>query len=313
MSGQASGQHFCTLRYCRNLICAYPEPYNRGEKEITADRSKSADRGVCAARGESIMKENIIFCYSGTGNCLDMAKNIARKLGDTDIIMMRKYPVITDVREAKKVGFIFPCYAGGLPGHVERYIHDIQVSPDAYTFGIVQCAAYKGEGLSKLDAVIPLDYWAAVSHQCTAIWLFPHDLMLPKMGAVEAQARSEYFAEKIADDIIGRVVTEKKLGRALANRAEHAAWGRMARKIGLDLHANDSCIMCGQCAEICPMDNIKYTGRAVVFGDKCISCMGCLQYCPQEAINVGKITEKRERYHNANITPEDLTKDMISF
>jgi len=61
------------------------------------------------------------------------------------------------------------------------------------------------------------------------------------------------------------------------------------------------------------MDNIKYTGRAVVFGDKCISCMGCLQYCPQEAINVGKITEKRERYHNANITPEDLTKDMISF
>ena len=24
------------------------------------------------------MSENVIFCYSGTGNCLDMAKTIAR-------------------------------------------------------------------------------------------------------------------------------------------------------------------------------------------------------------------------------------------
>ena len=73
------------------------------------------------------MKENVIFCYSGTGNCLDMAKNIAKSLGDTDIIMMRKYPAVTDVRGAKRVGFIFPCYGGGLPGHVERYLYDIKV------------------------------------------------------------------------------------------------------------------------------------------------------------------------------------------
>ncbi|MBP3899180.1 MAG: hypothetical protein J6D57_15275, partial [Mogibacterium sp.] len=113
------------------------------------------------------MKENVIFCYSGTGNCLDMAKNIAKELGDTDIIMMRKYPAVTDVREAKRVGFVVPCYGGGLPGHVERYIHDIKVSPDAYTFAIGQCAAYLGEGLSKINEIIPLKYWAKVSHQCT--------------------------------------------------------------------------------------------------------------------------------------------------
>ena len=41
----------------------------------------------------SHVSENVIFCYSGTGNCLDMAKNIARYLGDTDIIMMRSAPV----------------------------------------------------------------------------------------------------------------------------------------------------------------------------------------------------------------------------
>ena len=259
------------------------------------------------------MKENIIFCYSGTGNCLDMAKNIAERLGNTDIIMMRKYPAVTDVRGAKRVGFIFPCYGGGLPGNVERYLYDIKVDKDAYTFGIAQCAAYKGEGLSKLNEIIPLKYWKAVSHQCACIWLFPHDLMLPKMGAEEAQARSEYFAETIAEDVKRMAVTKKKLGKALVNRAEHSVWPELARAKGLTMTANDSCIKCGQCAKICPQGNIKYTGDAVVFGDKCISCMGCLQYCPVQAINVGTITEKRERYHNANIKADELTKDIISY
>ena len=116
------------------------------------------------------MKENVIFCYSGTGNCLDMAKNIAKSLGDTDIIMMRKYPAVTDVREAKRVGFIFPCYGGGLPGHVERYLHDIKVSPDAYTFAINQSAAYKGEGLKKLNdiGIDIVPYWVNLYYGDTA-------------------------------------------------------------------------------------------------------------------------------------------------
>ena len=62
------------------------------------------------------MSENIIYCYSGAGHCLDMARKIARVLGDTDIVMMRRFPAKTDATEAKRVGFIFSCMAGGLPG-----------------------------------------------------------------------------------------------------------------------------------------------------------------------------------------------------
>ena len=54
------------------------------------------------------MSKNVIFCYSGSGNCLDFAKNVAKGLGDTDIIMMRKAPAVTDVRDAQRVGFIVP-------------------------------------------------------------------------------------------------------------------------------------------------------------------------------------------------------------
>ena len=112
------------------------------------------------------MSENVIFCYSGTGNCLDMAKTIARELGDTDIILMRGEPAVTDVRDAKRVGFVFPCYGGGLPGGVEASLRKIQVGLTAYTFGVCQ---YAGRGYS----IIPLRYWTAVSHQGTCIWLLP--------------------------------------------------------------------------------------------------------------------------------------------
>ena len=102
------------------------------------------------------MKRNVIFCFSGTGNCLDMAKNIAKGLGNTDIIMMRREPVVTDVREAERVGFVFPCYGGGAPEDVLNYAKSIRVSPEAYTFAVSQSASYAGTGLYELDKIIPL-------------------------------------------------------------------------------------------------------------------------------------------------------------
>ena len=148
------------------------------------------------------MSENVIFCFSGTGNCLDIAKNIAKRMGDTDIIMMRKAPAVTDVSAAKRVGFVFPCYAGGLPGDVEKYAKTIKVNPKAYTFGVCSYAGYIGCGLYKLNSIIPLTYWAGVSHQCSCIWLFPHTLMMPPISPEKAQKRSEEKAIQIAIDAL---------------------------------------------------------------------------------------------------------------
>ena len=125
------------------------------------------------------MSKNVIFCYSGSGNCLDIAKNIAKRLGDTDIVMMRAEPEVKDVRGAKRVGFVFPCYAGGLPGDVEKFVSELRVDPESYTFGVVCYAGYPGVGMAKIHDIVPLDYWAGITHQCSCIWLMPHNLMLP--------------------------------------------------------------------------------------------------------------------------------------
>lgn len=250
------------------------------------------------------MAENVIYCYSGTGNCLDIAMNVAKELGDTDIIMMRSFPCKTDATEYKRVGFVFPCYAGGFPGKVEEYVRAIHVGIDAYTFGIVSYAGYMGCGLSKLNAIHPLNYWKAISHQCTCIWLFPHNLMLPPMlNASAAQKRSEKLAKQAAADIKAGVV-KKAPPKMLINALESAAWptlvGLKAKKLAVN---TDTCVGCGQCAKLCPQGNITIKDGHPTFGGNCIQCLGCLQYCPTSSIHMGKVTQSREHYHNPNVAP----------
>lgn len=257
------------------------------------------------------MSENIIFCYSGTGNCLDMAKNIAKELGNTDIVMMRSKPEITDVRGAKRVGIIIPCYAGGLPGEVEEFIKQIEISPGAYTFGVCQYSVYMGTGLHKLDKIMPLSYWTAVSHQFGYIVLLPHTMMLPHIAPEIAQKRSEKKAMEIAAAVLAGERTDKHPPLKPINVLEHHGWPLLIRIKANDFNVSGSCIGCGQCAKICPTENIKIVDYKPAWGKKCYQCVSCLQYCPEKAISLGKMSNKRQRYHNPNISAEELTKSII--
>lgn len=257
------------------------------------------------------MSENIIYCYSGSGNCLDMAKKIAAGLGDTDIVMMRSRPEITDAYAYKRVGFVFPCYGGGLPGDVESFVQELKISAGAYKFGVVQYAGYMGCGLHKIDKLIGLDYWSGVSNHCSCIWLMPHYLTLPPTSLEGAQKRSDEAAAKIAADVKAGVINEKKPPKRVVNAAESAGFANINKLISKKMSVNESCIGCGQCARLCPRGNIRIVAGRAVLGNNCIGCMSCAQYCPNEAINVGKVTEKRARFHNANVSAEDLMQKVI--
>ena len=257
------------------------------------------------------MSENVIFCFSGTGNCLDLAKNIARGLGDTDIILMRSAPVETDVRSAKRVGFVFPCYGGGAPADVLNYARRIQVGAGAYTFGVSQSASYAGTGLAELNKIIPLRYWKTVTHHCSCIWLFPHNLMVPPLSVKQAQKRSEKLAIQIAADVKANTVSEKKPPFNPLNAGENKAWPLIAKKKAAAFKVSDACIGCGQCERLCPRGNIRIENGRAVIGVNCVQCLGCLQYCPKGAISIGAITDKREHYHNPNISAADLMEKKI--
>lgn len=257
------------------------------------------------------MNKNVIFCYSGTGNCLDLAKNVAYGIGGADIVMIRSNPSVTDVSEAEKVGFVFPCYGGGAPADFLKYVKMIRVSPNAYTFGISQSSCYTGTGLSSLNSIIPLKYWKSVTHHCSCIWLFPHTVMLPMLSLEKAQARSETLAKDIAEEILSGKTIQKKPPRNLFNVVENKIWPALAGTRIAAFKVSDECIACGQCVKICPRKNIKIDNGRANIGKNCIQCLGCLQYCPKNAISIGRITDRREHYHNPNISAADLMQDVI--
>ena len=178
------------------------------------------------------MSENIIYCYSGSGHCLNMAKSIASRLGDTDIVMMRAFPVKTDATEAKRVGFVFPCYGGGLPGHVEEYIKAIKIAPHAYKFAVEQYAGYIGCGLHKIDEIVGLDYWNTISNHSTCIWLMPHALTVPPTSKQKAQERIDRKAMEVA----AAVKAEKRLD---VKPPENAFFARESASEGGHQHGQD--------------------------------------------------------------------------
>ena len=259
------------------------------------------------------MSKNVIFCFSASGNCLDIAKNMAAHMIDTDIVMMRSAPAVTDVRSAQRVGFVFPCYAGGLPDGVEEYVASLQIDPKAYIFAVCSYAGYPGIGLSRINKLVKLDYWAGISHQCSCIWLFPHNLMMPPMNAEQAQKRSERLAKQLAYDVLDGKKKDKAPSENPVNAVEYKAWPMLKDQKAGKMKASDACIGCGQCEKLCPRGNIRLVDGKPSFGANCIGCLSCLQYCPQQAIDMGGVTVKRERYHNPKVTAEELCQSVIHY
>ena len=61
--------------------------------------------------------------------------------------------------------------------------------------------------------------------------------------------------------------------------------------------ANDKCIGCGKCAKMCPLNNIELKNSKPVSGQDCTHCMACICLCPTEAIEYGKKSVGKPRYH----------------
>jgi ferredoxin len=257
------------------------------------------------------MSENIIFCYSGAGHCLDMARNIAKVLGDTDIVMMRSYPAITDATAYKRVGFVFSCMAGGLPGDMEKFLYDLQISPNSYKFAVEQYAGYLGCGLRKIDDYIHLDYWDGISNHSTAIWLMPHKLTFPLTTPEIARKRIDEKAAEVGAAVLAGRRSENRPPKASAFELMSKGLARTNAARSRKFSANSDCVGCGICAALCPRGNIRMEGGKPVFGTDCMGCLSCVQYCPQTAIDIGRITKSRERYPNPNVTAAELIRKVI--
>lgn len=62
-------------------------------------------------------------------------------------------------------------------------------------------------------------------------------------------------------------------------------------------YAKDTCIGCGKCEKICPLQNIKMKDGKPEWGKDCTHCMACISRCPAEAIEYGRKSAGKPRYY----------------
>ncbi|TFG01452.1 MAG: hypothetical protein EU539_14035 [Promethearchaeota archaeon] len=73
-----------------------------------------------------------------------------------------------------------------------------------------------------------------------------------------------------------------------------------------NFYADENCDSCGICKKVCPVNNIKIVAGKPRWHNQCQQCLACLHFCPQEAIQYGKNTLGRRRYHHPEISFFDM-------
>ena len=126
-----------------------------------------------------------------------------------------------------------------------------------------------------------------------------------------AQKRIDRKAALIAAEIIAGKRSEKRPPKEAAFELMSKGLGKTHAKRVKKFAANDDCIACGTCVEVCPRNNIQLIDKKPSFGSNCIGCLSCVQLCPKSAINIGKITENRERFPNPRVKAKELTQKII--
>ena len=121
----------------------------------------------------------------------------------------------------------------------------------------------------------------------------------------EVLAKAEETLSGIIDDLKERKSNEFKKGFRLIRWIR----GKMMssyKTIDKDYNLNEFCNGCGICASVCPARNIEIVTGKPVFKHHCEHCLACIHWCPQRAINYGKKTQKRKRYHHPKVEVPQL-------
>jgi len=260
---------------------------------------------------------NIIFYFSGTGNCLKVAKAIANELGYTEIISMAKSEKYCFEKQYNSVGFICPTYYWGLPKKVVEFVKNIDLGENKNTYYYL-ITTYGG-----IDGKI----FGNSLNQMYELLLNRHNIKLNFTQKLQMFANYVilYDMNKNIDEI-----TKKSnemlvpIINSIKNKKNNKV-NRLTRIFGFinknfikkvstmdkDYIVNDNCSGCGICKEVCPVENIEMVKNKPQFNHNCENCIACIQFCPLKAINYKNVTQNRGRYTHPEISYKELSDRSV--
>lgn len=253
--------------------------------------------------------DTTIFYYSGTGNSLFVAKNLAHKL-DGQCVNISKG--LTQEITSDVVGIVFPCYAYTYPKILNTLLKNVKFSSTPrYVFAIITYGSTFGRAsiqfVKKLKKYgLKADYMAGIHMPENYIAIFKPDTD----SVIDTKlTNAKVSMEKIADDIKKQVQYIECHNKPLDYIKTYIVgiiFNTFLHFSHIFFKAKKSCSSCGICEKVCPVDNIVMKNGKPKWGRHCTQCMACINWCPQRCIDYTPITKKRQRYTNPEITLKEL-------
>ena len=249
--------------------------------------------------------KNVVYCFSGTGNSLHVAKRIKECIENTEI-----HPMTTKLSESipyDRIGFVFPVYFQGLPLVVDGFINNLNLveNRNTYFYAITTNGGMPGNGLAQVDSILQqkgcrLSYGKNVKMYSNYVVMYNTSEKIDKITQ-QSDDRIEY----VINDIIHQQKKSVKKANPLLERYYKIRVSNI-QFMDNDYHVNKHCIGCGLCAKVCPVKNIEMKGQNPRFNNQCEQCMACIQFCPYKALNYKSKTERRRRYHHPSIAQSEF-------
>lgn len=281
-----------------------------------------------------------IYYFSGTGNSLVVARDIARKTEGKLISIasvMGKKSIKTD---ADVIGIVFPTYYepyGGVPLIVRRFIRKVENISSKYIFAICTYGSASVKALKCLEELIK-SRDGRLSAGFTVN--MPNNMAGPSLNSPEKQQKM-FRVWKENMDIIYEHIINRKEGKldtpnVLAGRAyvliksiitpliflfkpltlrrlrrysnsSDLPYEELLHFMDRSFHTNEKCVGCGNCSRICPVDNIKMVEDRPSWQHHCEFCLACFHWCLKEAITSSEL-KGTIRYHHPDVEIFDMLR-----
>jgi ferredoxin len=255
------------------------------------------------------MSKNIIFYFTGTGNSLKVAKDVANIIGNCKVVSMPfaytshdEYNLFDDV---ERIGFIYPVY-GGPPNFVRKFVSELTFPKDRniYYFVVVTCGIFKWNSIAIIKDIlmekgIKLNAGFSIKMIANAIGLYNITNNVEKI-LKKAQIKINRIAEKVKLKENNMILNSDPL------ITFHDKFVKSFPAMDNSYNVSENCIGCKICSQVCPVKNIEIINNKPVFKHTCEQCMACIHLCPSKAINYGNKTQNKKRYINPDVTIKEI-------
>lgn len=256
------------------------------------------------------MKTTIYF-YTGTGNSLWTARNLAGRLDQSELIPLSRNKKQSLTCDSERIGLVFPVHIWGVPPPVIEFLRHLKADPAQYVFAVAVNAGQVAATLIQLRKLLHAKHL----HLSCGFSIDLPSNYIPWGGAVSQDKQQKKISaaltkiERIAKVVCNKEELPLEKGFFLQNMVFSMIYRKtLPHIVEMDKSflVDEKCSSCGICEKICPAQNIRMAGDRPVWQHRCEQCFACIQWCPEEAIQYGKNTKTKKRYHHPDISLKDM-------